>query len=800
MNEMIGDNKSTVKVFACQNKDKDILKNSSSGGAFYELAKNVIDQNGVVFGARFNEDFQVELGYTENVSGIREFMTSKYVQSSAKNSYSAAKEFLEQGRLVLFSGSPCQIHGLLNFLSKDYDNLLTVEFICHGMPKKQIWEQYLQTISGERKIKSINFRDKTEGWNLYSLSIQYTDGSVYRKNLHEDLYLRGFLADLFLMSSCYQCQYKGTQRAADVTLGDLWGAEQFGNLPMEQQIGISCVWLHTEKARKQWEYIQRYMDYQLVDENEVVKYNPAYMKSVEKTDISDIFEELLNYDIPLMDTLKLCVEASEFYRENPWMKKNGVVEYFSVLKQNNDIMEAARTALYGKHKIGIVGPWSNKNHGGVFTYYALYQAVKDMGYIPLMIAQPEDSYIHPEVEKCGYQELPYAEYEMAPVVKSVSELKMLNNLCDTFLVGSDQWYNQALAYGIQEYTNLSWVYSTKNKAAYAASFGYDDYYGTEYQRGALANYLQRFDKFTVRELSGEKLCKEKFGVDAECVLDPVFLCPKSKYELLAAKGTKVVPKKPYIFSYVMDLDGQKNTVLSECSKEMNMPVRAAVDFAYNSGDMIPDWSIDTVYGVSHEEWLSLIENSSYMITDSYHGLCFALIYHKPFVALVNERRGKARFDTLIKFLGLEDCVVETVNDISKQMKCAMQIDWSRIDELLEQKKLMSMEILRQILELEPKAKKELSDFDLLNGSDSMLDGLKRRLEEVDYNYFNATQQLFASHQRAEEKIDRIDKLFWEQIQQLFALVEQGRQENEELKKQIDEIQHRGIWKFKRNRE
>ncbi|MBQ8000799.1 MAG: Coenzyme F420 hydrogenase/dehydrogenase, beta subunit C-terminal domain [Ruminococcus sp.] len=214
-----------MRIVAVNNKNEAVRKNSSSGGIFYLLAEYVISEGGVVFGAGFDENFQVCHSYADNMEGVRAFMQSKYVQSHIGTAYSDAKAFLDEGRLVLFSGTPCQISALKSFLQNDYPNLITADFICHGVPSRRVWREYIDELSAGRKIKSINFRDKTQGWRVFSLKVEFEDSSVYRKNLDEDIFVKGFLQNLYLRPSCYECRHRGFDRPADVTMADFWGVQ-----------------------------------------------------------------------------------------------------------------------------------------------------------------------------------------------------------------------------------------------------------------------------------------------------------------------------------------------------------------------------------------------------------------------------------------------------------------------------------------------------------------------------------------------------------------------------------------------
>ena len=252
---------SPIKVYCAKNIEKSILESSSSGGVFYAIAKLIIDEGGVVFGAGFDENWNVRHTYTEDLNGLVKFQTSKYVQSDISESYINASKFLKEGRKVLFSGTPCQISGLKLYLRKDYGaQLTTVEVICHGVPSPGIWHEYLTKLSIElstskeansstydngvvHRIKRINFRDKKLGWQKFGLSI-HIDGSnkanspdskafhymlsdvVFFQPFYENPYMLGFLNDLYLRPSCYACPAKSGKSQADISLADFWGIDK----------------------------------------------------------------------------------------------------------------------------------------------------------------------------------------------------------------------------------------------------------------------------------------------------------------------------------------------------------------------------------------------------------------------------------------------------------------------------------------------------------------------------------------------------------------------------------------------
>lgn len=164
-----------LKVYAAINKDEEIRLKSSSGGIFYLLAEKTIAEGGVVFGVRLDEQWQVVIDYTETMEGVRAFMGSKYVQARMATAYADAKRFLAEERKVLFSGTPCQIAGLHHFLRKPYENLLTVDIICHGTPSPKVWAMYLDEVvtAGRKAINDVQFRNKRNGWKAFNFTMEY---------------------------------------------------------------------------------------------------------------------------------------------------------------------------------------------------------------------------------------------------------------------------------------------------------------------------------------------------------------------------------------------------------------------------------------------------------------------------------------------------------------------------------------------------------------------------------------------------------------------------------------------------
>ncbi len=180
-----------------------------------------------MFGARFDDNWQVVIDYAEDMQGVEAFMGSKYVQARVGEAYKDAKRFLQQGRKVLFSGTPCQVAGLHQFLRKPYDNLLSIDFVCHGTPSPKVWKLYLQEVIGKlHRISDIEFRNKANGWKNFGFNLRYNDEDQtvsLLSSFHQNPYMKVFLQDIILRSSCYDCKAKGCRSQSNITIADFWG-------------------------------------------------------------------------------------------------------------------------------------------------------------------------------------------------------------------------------------------------------------------------------------------------------------------------------------------------------------------------------------------------------------------------------------------------------------------------------------------------------------------------------------------------------------------------------------------------
>ena len=267
-----------IAVYAAKNKDEKVRLCSASGGIFTPLATKTINNGGVVFGAKFAPDFSVVHSYTETLEGLSEFRGSKYVQSDINNSYINAQAFLKEGKEVLFTGTPCQIAGLKHFLRKEYDNLITVDVVCHGVPSPKIWKEYLNSVADTTNITSISFRDKCNGWKRFHFSIKGVNGSdILRNEASNDIYLRGFIRNLYLRPSCFSCPAKSGKSQSDITIADFWGIDKYYP-KFDDDKGTGLVLVNSTKGERIFKALD--IDYISATYEQAISNNPAITKSM----------------------------------------------------------------------------------------------------------------------------------------------------------------------------------------------------------------------------------------------------------------------------------------------------------------------------------------------------------------------------------------------------------------------------------------------------------------------------------------------------------------------------------------
>ena len=260
------------EVYAGFFKDKRARRSSSSGGAFFAFSRFVISEQGVVFGAALDSRSRVSHRSVESLDVLQLLQKSKYVQSDTEGVYQEVKRLLADGRNVLFSGCPCQVAGLKSYLGRDYEGLITVDLICHGVPSPGAWEDHIDGLLGSSSADSITFRRKDyTARTTFSLDIEGDGFKVRGRDAYDDAFLALFVMGATLRESCYECPYASCRRVGDITLGDCASSDCYrGFYPWEQ---LSTIAINTPKGRELWGQVKKDFCFRSIDAEKEIALN-----------------------------------------------------------------------------------------------------------------------------------------------------------------------------------------------------------------------------------------------------------------------------------------------------------------------------------------------------------------------------------------------------------------------------------------------------------------------------------------------------------------------------------------------
>lgn len=238
------------KAYVVQHRDENVLRESTSGGFYTAIAKYILNKGGVVFGAHLNEQFEAEHCYVEKYEDLWQFRNSKYVQSKIGETYKQVRDFLKEGRIVLFSGTPCQLEGLFQFLrNKQYDNLYTVDVVCRAVPSPLVLRKYLEMQKEKMatEFKDLKFRDKYHGYKYSSMSLFAKSGKDYHEGIDTDVYLRSFFSGTNIRQSCPDCKFRSRYRRTDFTMWDCFTIDEF-SAELDNDKGATRLLCQSERA------------------------------------------------------------------------------------------------------------------------------------------------------------------------------------------------------------------------------------------------------------------------------------------------------------------------------------------------------------------------------------------------------------------------------------------------------------------------------------------------------------------------------------------------------------------------
>lgn len=638
--------------------DDAIRLKSSSGGMFTLAAEQIFAQGGVVCGAVYAPDFQtVHHAWARNEEELGALRSSKYVQSDTQLTYRQTRDFLHNGQVVLYTGCPCQIAGLYNYLGSRSDNLYTIDLICHGSNSVFAYQSFLKEFTGNQPIEKVDFRDKRFfSWSTPTV-VYLKNGNIKKVPWDQGTWYQGFLEGVINRLNCYQCPYACVERIADMTLGDCWQVHRI-NPSFDDRKGTSLVLVNSSQGSR--------------------LFNAAkpFMKLCEEIPLETIrrYNGQLNHPTPMHPSRKY---------------------FFSHLPR----LGYHKALWYGRGQrfdVGLVGWWFASNYGSMLTYYALGRVLEDMGLQPILIplTKIDDTPWEKETEKAiSFQ----SKYFRVARTRDFDKMNEFNVFCDSFMLGSDQLFVADYLKLVGYTFFLDFVAKDKKKIAFATSFGSDEFTAGYEEKCAVADLLARFDAISVREISGVALCKEHFNLDVEQVLDPIFLCPREDYDQLAAQVHPHLPDGKYLLCYILDPTPEKEKAARAIAEHEGLEILTALDM--KSYSKIKDqWHTGTVLGqISTEEFVHYVKNATFVLTDSHHGTCLSIIYQKPYAALVNAKRGSTRFETVARAFHLESRLRSDPLKLLDDERIYEPIDYDFVHKAMEREQARGMVWLREAL-------------------------------------------------------------------------------------------------------
>ena len=597
----------------------------ASGGAFTQLAGYYLNNGGYIAGAVWNKEFIPEIIVTNNCDDLLKIQSSKYVHASTGSSYKKTLELLELNKKVLYSATPCQIAGLYAFLGKDYDNLCTVEILCHAGGSPKAWKKYIEFANKKynKKLADCKMQAAKDKVTLYFDDGEQIVESLYSENEYVELYMSGKTKK----SSCTNCPFMGRIRNADFIIGDVWAkwAKQ------KRKDGISLLILNSDKSKKIFEEIK----WDFVE--------PFDLDSEENAPLNKI-----NNVIPIQNKDRVSV--------------------FEKLKENCDFEE-----IIANKKVALMNfNYPRDNYGALLLAYAIEQTVKKMGYEPYTInyyKNPMTMDFDPQGATWKFREK-YLNLYGFYIDKN--SLYKLNDVFKTFIFGSDVIWKQT-----REYVYFAdWCTGLNRLIAYAASFSNKKMPRKDYYKKFC---MRRFDKVSVREKSAIEICKQYAGIDAEQVIDPTLLLNKEDYQRIIDNEYSQIPQGDYVVYYTF-------WGINPYDIKLKLPIYNLFKDEFNKTR-------------SFGQWLNLLKNSKCVITASFHGVCFALLYNKPFVYVRKPDEDNERIVSLFEKFGIkENCIVDSVEEITEDL-AFRHIDWESINNKILEFKNYSLNWLKSALEI-----------------------------------------------------------------------------------------------------
>ena len=632
------------ETFAVMAKDEKIRLSCSSGGVAYILSKYVIEQGGYVCGC-ITDNFRTyhEIISKDNYHLFERLKGSKYVQSDLGDVFIRIKTLLKNNKFVLFIGSGCQVAGLKNFLVRPYKNLITVDFICHGVPSPKVLNDYISYLK-KTYYTAVTYstRDKIDGWQGAHEFNLFNDAGkrVYRANGKFDLYISGFLSKCITRQSCINCKFAKSERGSDITLGDYWKIKKFKK-EYDDKKGTSLVMYNSEEGKELLQKTKQYFS--------------------------------LFAPVPLDFAKSVQPHLSTPPGENKNRKK-----FFELFKNGGNYFSFLNRKLF---RVGILNFHFANNYGAVLGAYALQTAIKKLGYVPEIINFAGKKFSDNSVFTSFRENF----LSTSELIEDFDGLIKLQRKYKSIVVGSDQVWHLF----DQNVYMLKFASGRKNLISYAASFGATKYKALDENQAK--TLLSRFSAISVREFNGVEICEKQFQLPAVRLVDPTLLLSPSDYQTIINFYNPNQLVHDYI-GYAFENKDNKNII-----GHFEKVIQNKINLGFKNILTNYDTSGSNTLG----GWLNDIKNAKFIVSDSFHVIVLSIVFKKEFVCLVSPSEKTGRLESLLKLFGLDKKRI--INNIDEFDQSIMheKINYENVYHILENEKEKAMRYLADSLNKEP---------------------------------------------------------------------------------------------------
>lgn len=699
------------QTYGAWHKNATIQKESSSGGVFSAIAEFILNKGGCVFGVRWISKLHASFVCINSADELAELRGSKYIPAHTNHVYRKILDELKKGRPVLFAGTSCQVYALRTFLKKPYDNLYTMDIVCHGMPSHNAFKKYIEEYETltRNHIKQIDFRKKIISWQQYSVVRTTTTGAQSHVKYTDDDFMRLFLSDYILNKPCYNCPFITDGRQGDLSIGDFWGIQRYHKeWPLNK--GISVVLANSAKGREL-----------LKSQQDSLQVHSVTTSMIERGAVHTIpFRKYPRRPLPGQRSTVL-----------DWLKDPGI----PLSKTINRFLGSrpVDAMLMNDKNVGIIGFWYGLNYGAVLTSYALYKQIENLGYQPTLIdcsgfpGIPESN----RDEKSVFRKfIRNKALSTTTVFSDKTQMQDLNSIFPTFVVGSDQLWRYDFISDLGHFFFLDFVTPGHKRIAYGTSIGTDPCMAPPHFRARATSLLELFAGVSSREQAGVKVLEKQYNIKAELVLDPVFLPDAKEWSACAEEEANAINTEEYVFCYILDDTKEKKRILNhvlEREKASSVHIHDALKESIRTKS--------TTNMPTPAEWINGIKNSKHVVTDSFHGLCFAIIFNKPFTVIANRKRGYARFTSLLGCFDLTSYLIESYDDL-KRVEGLPGINWEHINARLADMRGKSISWLKEKLDASTSPAQEKAERETLRQHE-IQEGLMGHAETSAHNVFLA---------------------------------------------------------------